>query len=334
MPLDLQPTAEDLAIERAMRTETPVEAPKPEAAKPEPEAAPEPAAEQAATQEVPQSDAREADSGVADEPAQDEPKTASEQAKKPSLADTVRELRAQRRQLREELKQTKAQQDEMNRKIQERLDRLQNPPQPKPDPNLDPDGAMRAELAEMREEIKPLKEMTAAQRQQQEFQRQTQARLDAAREYEIENLEDGFLDEHPDYKDVTSFGYERRLEDARTIADNEQEARAMVLNDMLQLAERTKAKGKSYAEVLYNYSLKRGYQPKAQTTQAKTSTAQATSDALKALDGGARAARTVSKGSGSGSQRGLTVQEILSMTDEEFDKHTSDRNTMRKLFGG
>ena len=296
----------------------------PEPVKDEPVEAPEP------EQEIsePEEPVVEAEVEAETEEDQEEEEKPKEEPNPPrrTKEDTIRALRADRRELRE---QTRLQ-AETQRKLQERLDliasKLEEPSQPVPDPDMDPDA--HREFQDQR-----IKELEA---------KDQKAREEAAKAVEqdselmelqafVASQEEEFIEEHQDYDEAITWGkeeYAKRLVDQFGISKADAEAR--VFEQIRTTANQIKEMRGSVPHYLYQQAKAMGFgNGKSAETEIKEVKQ---SDDLKAISKGQKTAQNP-RGGNSG-KKGLQLQDLVAMDDEEFNKIASDHKVLKKLFGG
>lgn len=151
------------------------------------------------------------------------------------------------------LQETRAEAQELKRKIAELEARFNNPPQPEqqpeaePDPEQDPIGALKRQQAE----IAAFKQ--AQERQQFETQVWTAYQQNAQQ----------FAAKTADFKDAYNHLINSRAEEYRALGYAEEQIQPLIRGDEFNIAVAAMQQGKSPAEVLYGYAKARGYQSKA-----------------------------------------------------------------------
>ena len=239
--------------------------------------------------------------------------------------DTIKALRADRRELREQVKQNK----EFQQKAQERLDtiasKMEERSDPAPDPDMEPDAHREYQDRKIQDyetrEVEQKKITTEQVKEDNELQELQSF---------VADQEADFAEEHEDYMDALEWGKE---EWARREADkwktDIETARKQTFNDIRELAIQARARGGNVAAILYQQALAMGY-GKTEGTQEKTN--QPKTDDLKTIAAGQKAAKNPR--GGATTKGGLTVEEFAAMDDEDFHKIASDNNALKKLFGG
>jgi hypothetical protein len=138
-------------------------------------------------------------------------------------------------------------------KFAERL----NPPAPPPDEEADPLGAMMHQLKQMNEAVASLKaEQTQAQQDallKQQFDQFTAS---------VRQVKEAFEKTVPDFADAYAHVRHIRSEDLRAAGVAESEIPKILLQDELNLAQNSLARGKNPAEEVYNIAKRYGYTPK------------------------------------------------------------------------
>lgn len=180
-----------------------------------------------------------------------------------------------------------------------------------------------------------------------EQQQKTQVQQQTAEEQQVWNAwrEDvaAFQTQTPDFGDAAKFLADRRMAEltfwARTTpALNSVEARNAVINDELaRVVKQAKALGQSPAAIIYEYAKMAGYKGAAPAPEAAPEPAappempQQLAKVAKAQE----AAKSLSAAGGSGAAGPLSVEDLLAMPADEFDRWSSANPKMwKKLMGG
>lgn len=135
-----------------------------------------------------------------------------------------------------------------------------------PDPNTDPEGHLRWELAQTRAQLKEVAEWKA---QQTHKEQQVSLKDNAVKAFV--GYEDAFKTTVPDYEPVMQHGLQAITASIRTLnpmikGADLQEA---VQRQVLRLAGQAEAQGHDPAEYLYHQAKSWGYQPKVEASAAK-----------------------------------------------------------------
>lgn len=133
-------------------------------------------------------------------------------------------------------------------------------PSVEPDPNTDPEGHLRWELAQTKAQLKEVADYTASIRKEKE---QTALKDNAVKAFT--SYEDAFKVSAPDYEEVTKFGVQQL---AASISRLNPSLRGAELSDAIQrqvlrLAGQAEQQGHDPAEYFYHMSKSWGYQPPA-----------------------------------------------------------------------
>lgn len=136
-----------------------------------------------------------------------------------------------------------------------------------PDPNTDPEGHLRWELAQTRAELKEVADWKA-----QQTHREQQVSLKSNAVKAFEGYEKDFAPTVEDYADVMDFGVNALSQSIRTLNPNlsGEALGEAIQRQVLRLAAQAEAKGEDPAESLYNLARSWGYKPKAADPQPKT----------------------------------------------------------------
>lgn len=135
-----------------------------------------------------------------------------------------------------------------------------------PDPNLDPEGHLRWQLAQTREQLKEVADWKA---QQTHIEQQKTLKQNAVKAFE--GYEEAFKPTVADYEDVMTYGVNAISQSIRTLNPNlKGEALGEAIQrQVLRLAAQAENQGHDPAEYLYHQAKSWGYQPKAAEAPAK-----------------------------------------------------------------
>ena len=186
------------------------------------------------------------------------------------------------------------------------LERMANEPRaPEPAKELDP-------LAKLDESHRFVTEQR--QREQQET-----AKRDLVNFYASDAAE--FASTTPDFNDAYAYVSEHRMRELQLMGWSPQQAQEILQANELAIAQQARASGKSPAQIVYEMAKHRGYAgKKPEPEPAKVAAA----DKLETVASGQRAAKSLSQASG-GTPRASSLQALLDMDDDEFDKATSGK---------
>jgi len=260
-----------------------------------------------------------------------EPEPEKEEPRPPRRTpqETIKGLRADRRELRDQVREQTAAQS----KLQERLDLIaakMEQPQNVPDPDMDPDA--HREYQDQR--IQSFEEKEEQQRQEMAKQAGLDSELAGLQNF-VADQEDAYLEEHEDYGDAVAWGkeeYSKRLIDQYGLS--KEDADAKVFDDIKSVAKQLQGMNGNVAHYLYQQAQAMGWGKAENGNGIAADNAEKVavkSDDLKAIAGGQQAARNP-KG-GSNLHRSLQLEDYLAMDDGPFHKKVGDMNALKKLFG-
>jgi chromosome segregation ATPase len=260
-------------------------------------------------------DAAAANAGKGAEPAQKD--TTAEEPKMVPL-QALHEERARIKQMRSELEaERKARASDME-KLQKRLEILAKGPDPEPPAfEQDPASHLKYQLDSVQERL--------AQQQKLDQERQLQAEQQAAFQrlaQQIDASERHFVQQMPDYQDALKHLRESlKREQTEVFGLDEAQAAQRVERELLDFAIANAQRGANPAEAAYRIAGLRGYTKKAaaQTAQEKLETQQ-------------RGAAAKSLGGGGSPAKGLSIEALAAMSEDEFAKLTPEQ--WRKAMGG
>ena len=268
----------------------------------------------------------------AEEEAGGEKEAAVEPFKRRTPIDTIRELRAERRELRNKVKEF----DEFRKKAQQRLETLtQFQVQAQaPDKEMEPEAHARY-----------MEKVEAEKAQEHEQERAKTSRneeirgiIDYAYPQEVE-----FAKQHADYdstiKAAREIAIENRTRELMELDASEDQATELAEREIneyiLQRATFAKSKGVNFAKIAYKEAqavisrAKAGKQP-VDAGEKPTETTKIDASQLKPLADGKSAARNPKN---SDTSKELTLEAVVGMSEEEFAKIASDPKKVKKLFG-
>ena len=239
--------------------------------------------------------------------------------------DTIKALRADRRELREQVKQNQ----EFQQKAQERLDtisaRMEERTDPVPDPEMEPD----AHREYQDRKIEDYATRETEQKKLDEERTKGNTELQELQSF-VADQEADYVEEHEDYMDALEWGkreYSKRLRSQYGLS--QEDADAQTFEEIRTLSVQMKGMKGNVPHVLYQQALAMGY---GKGKESPASDATTNTDDLKTIAAGQKAAKNP-RGGGT-SKGGLTVEEFAAMDDEDFHKIASDNKALKKLFGG
>jgi hypothetical protein len=232
--------------------------------------------------------------------------------------EALHEARERAKEYRAKLEQMEREQKEYRASIEQKLAKLVNPPQAKPDFTQDPAGHLKAELDETREAVKPL-----AERVENFEKTQEQIRIQHEITTRTQALEAEFVKKNADYADAIA--HLQKVAHANLEAmgvDDPVQRQALVVQQSMGLAAQALQKGKNPAEVAYQLAKNYGYQPKAKEAGEERK--------LETIKRGQEEA-SKSLGGGGGKQPVITLAELERMSEEDLDKLVENDAEWKKL---
>lgn len=230
----------------------------------------------------------------------------------------LHEERAKRRELQQQLQQERGAREEMERRMQARLDQIAQAVTPKP---VVPDFAENP-AEHLKHSVEELRQATqASQRQLSEWQQRqaAEAQLAAVAE-KVWAAEAEFVQDAPDYQSAVTFMLDSRARELEAIGHDSQSARNMAAREMMDGALMNAAQGRNPAEIAYKLAKARGY-----TAQASAA------DKMQMQQRGAAASKSL--GTGGAASGKLSARALAEMSDEDFADATKGGN-WQKLMGG
>ena len=273
----------------------------------EPEAeTPEPVVEQEVQQEV------------KEEPKVEEPKVEEQRPPKLVPLEALHESRAKEREWRQKAEAIEKDSQERFQKLEQRLEKLMNPPPPVPDFATDPAGHLQHQVAETKAELAAVRQNSEESRKAQEIQVFEQQIATSTQQ-----AEQVFMKDHPDYLAA--------VQHLQTIADKNMEMmgvedpaqrQAQIRKDALSMSLKALQMGKSPAEVAYNLAINYGY---------KSGVTNQVSDAAKKIQSIQEGQKTQTIPSGGKVATTLTLAALETMDDDDFNKMVDDPNLWNKM---
>jgi len=202
-----------------------------------------------------------------------------------------------------------AEQNERFSKLTERLDVINERMHPAPDPETEPLESLQHSNKELANEISEIKGMlnNANQvNQTNQYQQQVQA------------METQFAQANPDYNDAYQYLVEARMREYDMMGlPNPQES---ITKEAQWIVANATQAGINPAEVVYNMAVDRGFKNGAKVV------AEPQKQTLKETAKNIEEAQTLAAAPGKTLGPDMTTEDLLDMTDEEFDKATSGKN--------
>lgn len=247
-------------------------------------------------------------------------KEQQKEAQKLVPLEALHESRIKEREWRDKAAQIEKESQERFQKLEQRLEKLVNPPPEIPRFEDDPAGhlmheveATKAELASVRQQSEQFRQI----KESETFEQQIVASTQAA---EVE-----FSKDHPDYLLAVQYLQTIANKNLQMMGLDDPSARvSKIREDALAMSLKSFQMGKSPAEVAYQLALNYGY--KAGSGQAKEA-----SDVAKKIDALNEGKKTASLPAGGSKQTPLTLAALEQMDDDEFNKLVDDPAQWKKL---
>lgn len=256
-------------------------------------------------------------------PVKEEPKAEpkAEETKPPKLVplEALHESRIKEREWRDKAVQVEKEAKERFEKLEQRLERLANPPPAVPTFADDPAGNLQHQVAETKAELAAVRQESANARKNQEasqFEQQIAATTQAS--------EVTFAKEHPDY--LNAVQHLQAIADKNLLmmgVGDPAQRQAQIRKDALAMSLKSLQMGKSPAEVAYQLAVNYGY--KAGSEPAKTS------EAAKKIETIQAGQKTGSLPAGGSKTTALTLSALEQMDDDDFNKLVDDPSSWNKL---
>ncbi|MFO0454266.1 MAG: hypothetical protein ACK52I_37390 [Pseudomonadota bacterium] len=258
-------------------------------------------------------------SGDSGEPSSGESQQSGQQEAKSVPLAALHEERARRRELQQTLAQERAAREEMERRVEARLQAIAKAQQaPVPSLEENPAAHILHKVEEVGATAKTAAEQLAALQQQQAQQQQIQQIATT-----VNALEAEFQQAKPDYHDALRYMLDSRSREFQALGMSADQARYQAQQEMMQGALVNASRGMNPAEIAYRLAEARGYRPQ---TAAPTA-----DDRMKMQAKGIAASKSLGNGPAAGGKIG--AEALLSMSDDEFAEATKGNN-WRKLMGG
>jgi len=206
--------------------------------------------------------------------------------------------------------------------------RSEPPPPPEPDEMTDPIGTIKT----LRER---LNRMEQANQQQNEYlqRQQWQKQLYDAANYDAARFR---YQQQPDYDNAFNYWQQARAYELRNYGVDDQGIRRTLSQEQMAIAAAAFQQGRSPAEMLYRVAQSRGYQAQAHAGNGAGAGPYTNGDAqVSRINQGQSRSRTLSGTGGGSTPTAMTADQLLKMSEAEFDAWTTKNPTATKrLLGG
>ena len=260
------------------------------------EAAPEPEKQEAAPEPEKQIDA-----------AAEQPEKSERDSMVPYSA--LHEERMMRKETQQELKEMRDKLDSYS-SLREELNQIRNANKSEKEQERyeeDPIGYLREQQEKLQETV----QQTTSQRERE----QTQLREVQELQSTINAQVNSFVKDNPDYEQALQFMSERRIQDLTALGITDPQTQQQIINtEAWNIAQTSLQNNKNPAEVVYTMAKSWGYNAagKAGKTDLENK--------VDTIEKGQQESKTLSDAGGAAESTGLSLADIETMSDEEFDK--------------
>lgn len=239
----------------------------------------------------------------------------------------LHEERMKRRELAAQAETERRAREDLERRMEQRLQALQQAMQPKaPEPPSLEDNPVGHIVHKV--DALQAQQQALLQQSQQERMQAAQAAAVAQVAQLVQHDEASFKARTPDYLDAVGHLHTMRVRELQALGVGEFAAEQQSAAELKQFAFVTASQGRSAAETAYSLAKAKGYAGKAAAAPAQAPSA---SEQMQMAQRGAAAASSLGNGSATGGQ--ITMRQLASMSDEEFAEATSGGKWERVLGG-
>lgn len=203
-------------------------------------------------------------------------------------------------------------------KMEERFQQFMEKQTPKVDYEENPAEYLKSEVESLKKQLnqsgltpEQIRERESVQKRQQEFYN------------DFTQSESMYQKERPDYQDAVKYLYDQRMAEYKTMGYNDQLAFQLTQKDAWQIAQDAMERGQNGPEIFYNLAKGRGYAVK----KAEPSEVEKLKEVAEKIE------TSQGLGSSGDSPGELSLADLASLDDDEFDKFTSG-DSWRKAMGG
>lgn len=247
----------------------------------------------------------------------EEQKTEEHKQQKLVPLEALHESRMKEREWRDKAAQIEREAADRFTKLEQRLEKLANPPPAVPRFEDDPAGNLQHQIAATQAELAAVRQTSEQARQVQEvvaFEQQIATSTQAA--------EVAFAKDHPDYLAAVQHLQNIADKNLQMMGVEDPSARqAQIRKDALAMSLKALQMGKSPAEVAFQLAVNYGYR----------ATEKEASEAAKKIGTIQEGQKTASMPSGGAKQVTLTLAALESMDDDDFNKLVDDSASWKKL---
>ena len=247
-----------------------------------------------------------------------EPKPEEHKQQKLVPLEALHESRIKEREARQRAEQIERDFQERYKKLEERLEKLANPPPAVPRFEEDPASHLLHQVEATKAELAQVRQTSEQARQSQEL-----SAFEARIAQDTQAAEMAFAKEKPDYLSAVSYLQQVADKNMQMMGVEDPAVRqAQIRKDALAMSLKALQLGKSPAEVAYNLAINYGY---------RASVPRETSDAAKKIESIQEGQKTQSMPSGGKPSPTLTLAALEQMDDEDFNKLVDDDASWKKL---
>ena len=236
----------------------------------------------------------------------------------------LQEARKENRLLMKEMHELK----EQNKKFNSMFEKIFNPADEKKAPSFeeDPLAALKHENDLVKKELNDLKQFKDTDiKQRQEMESQHKFLTD------YRGMANQFASTNPEFNSAYDYLLKSRFDEYTTAGYQPEQATQMVREDEMAIAAHAMTNGLNPAEKLFALAKLRGFNQDSKVVEKSTNNNQAPSknavQKIEQIEKGLKASKSLNE-SGSSSSNKLTLEDIASMSDAEFDKVDWDKDVL------
>jgi hypothetical protein len=230
----------------------------------------------------------------------------------------LHEEREKRKELQRSQQESQERIRQMEARFQQVVERISQPQVAEPTFDEDPLTALRNENEKIKRHL-----YQQSQSEQQRYAMEEQQRRFVTFQSQYENSAREYIKEQPDFMDAYHQLAKGRLDEFQAAGYTKDQANQLLIEDEAAIVARAYQDGVNPAERMYALARARGYSPKAAQLVS-----QQANQRLEEVERGLEASKSVSQAGGGRADKGLTLEALVEMDDEEFDKNWT--KTMRQ----
>jgi hypothetical protein len=228
----------------------------------------------------------------------------------------------------DEINQRNATLEQNFQRVMEKIYQQQQPQVKEPTFEEDPINALNYEQQRIKEFLRRQYQEEERQRQLIQYQSQQQALVNR-----YHNDAYSFMSKDaPDFKEAYQYLVQNRLQEYREAGYTEAQAQQLLVEDEFAITVKAYEDGANPAERMYKLAKLRGYKatPANVTQEQKAPEIKNLEQKLDQLEKGVNASKSLSNVGGK-SEKGLSLEEISHMSDDELDELMKDQKAWKKL---